>query len=362
MSNPSPKIVAVCPPLESTEPPRLYRSLASANRFLRSEAIFPLPGDLGAESRTQRAERREQRRRQREQAQHQIKLGKRPPFSFPTTYRNLGWNSVRISCLAEHAGQSVKRSIREFIGSELREPMIELTLEEQYERALQDRTGNYSCFLGPDWSYLEIETAATKVWLDRPSPAASDAAPVLLQFVTSLENILHKTHPHAPASAIADFWSSWQVHRHLMRFCRRYQDSKLALQLASDNAFISRELVERDRCLLLRWFTEFSYELRSIREYRKSSVPDRYEDALVGMFRLREKERVGFEPKDSHIYDSIPVDQSTFYEWKRGGRNSKKVTDQVRQRIEDFLENGQVNEEIVRRFSKRVAQSATISS
>jgi hypothetical protein len=355
---------AVCPPPDSNQLPRLYRSSATANRFLRSRLSGVLPTRLEPGVLNELRARVAERRKQRDEVERQIERGERTPFSYPPQllakrYRDCGWTLLPISSLSAHSGSSNVIRLEAFFATKTLDPLVGLTIEEELERALQNRYGTYSCFLSSDWLFCKIEAAVTELWLDHPYavPPDADASAILLQVIIMLDTVLRETYPNASAAALADFWSSWQVWKYIAKFCTRFRDSEIALRLAGGNSFLSRLELKNAQTLLCRWLTQFAFELRTrdgraelseVLGSKKSSqlAKPTQESVLVRRFQQREGKRLGIEPSEKEICRSIPVDESTYYEWKRGGNSSKKATANVRKRIQDFLKYRQIQKDL----------------
>ena len=176
-----------------------------------------------------------------------------------------------VSYLGEHSGPPAALSICKFLSPNLLDSVFELTCEEEFERGLKNRSGVFTCYLGSDWPFPEIEKAVTTLWLDRPFAAGNDGgiAPILIRFVFMIDDVVHKILPGLSATAIADFWTSWQLQNYVARFCDRLDRSETAAEIARIHPLGVPVETKHAQHLLYRWLSQFAYELReSESEYR----------------------------------------------------------------------------------------------
>ena len=176
-----------------------------------------------------------------------------------------------MSYLVEHSGSPAVLSIRNFLSANLLDPVLELTLEEEFERGLKNRSGVFTCYLGSDWRFPEIEKAVTTLWLDRPFAAGNDGglASILIRCVFLIDDVVHKILPGLCATAIADFWTSWQLQNYVARFCDRLARSETVAEIARIPPFAVPEEARDALRLMYRWLSQFASELReSESEYK----------------------------------------------------------------------------------------------
>ena len=145
--------------------------------------------------------------------------------------RGSGWRIVPVRGLNEHPGPPCRRSVEEVLKSlparrdRLRsesypEDQVPDDVSDlwdlQIEETLADET-----FLAPDWRFNEVSTRAS--WRQgHKSLDRGTVAEAISRVVLDLEGSMRGIHPNASAGAVADFWESWQVQRHLARILTRH--------------------------------------------------------------------------------------------------------------------------------------------
>lgn len=145
--------------------------------------------------------------------------------------RASGWRIVPVRSRNEHPGPPCRRSVEEILKSiparrdrlgsesypEDRVPdEVSDLWDLQIEEALADET-----FLAQDWRFDEISARAS--WRQgHKSLDRGTVAEAISRVVFDLEESMGGIHPNASAGAVADFWESWQVQRHLARVLRRH--------------------------------------------------------------------------------------------------------------------------------------------
>src|SRR5579872_4956464 len=130
-----------------------------------------------------------------------------------------------VKYLRDSTGQPTKISLREFwkiyeIDDGKRFDVRDL-IDQDLEDGAQGLSNDPQLSLGVDWNFVEIEKLANgrqghrfqglrmTSYLRMTAVAAYD-----------LDEGLHRVHPNVPASAVADFWKSYEVHRHLCQFVK----------------------------------------------------------------------------------------------------------------------------------------------
>ena len=166
---------AVCPRIErrgNTRTPRFFQSETAAKRFLNSEVQYPLEPEAEAtgltveEVRARRKQRKAELRKEREEAAHKIKIGELQPLAYPTALRRIrnrdqGWDDpVPIRRWADYSGPKCDRRVRDFLPIDAVGPLPAFNVDEEIERALEDRFGDYTCYLDDDCGFSEIERDA----------------------------------------------------------------------------------------------------------------------------------------------------------------------------------------------------------
>src|SRR6266849_6632056 len=240
---------AVCPGIgDSSKAPRLYDTKYGADRFLRSEAVFPARTEarLTGRSLTEIMRTRKERVTRRRKAEAEIKRGKLHPLSVPAdllpiTNRNQGWlGPVPVRSLSAYVGPTFTRGIQEFIPAE---PIpVSPSLDEEMSEVLHQCAPNFCCLLDTDWQFEQIEADADKRSGHRYSREMHASIPgIVARAALDVQRSLRRFHQSLPCSAVADFWRSWQVHHHIATFCDHLADSEVARLIAGD-AITARRL------------------------------------------------------------------------------------------------------------------------
>jgi hypothetical protein len=268
---------AVCPRIErnrATKDPKLFKSESAAERFLNSEVRFPLgpeaevPGLSIEQARARRTKRKAQLRKERAEAHERIRNGTlHTSWSYPSHLQKLlnrhqGWeNPVPVRPIADYTGAKCKRTLREFFPAEAVGLMPRLDVTEEIRRALQGRSGDYTCYLAPDWRFDAIEADAIKRGShEYAGRRHSSIAEIVLKAVHDLEAAFQKMHPDASATAVSDFWQSWQVQQHIAEFCCEVAESETGRTLAG-NHFEAVNQAHDVRVHLYRQLGAFAHEV-----------------------------------------------------------------------------------------------------
>jgi len=257
---------AVCPRIErngNIRTPKLFRSESAARLFLNSEVRFPLEpeaevaGATVEEVRARRAERKARLKQEREQVASRIKSGELHPLAYPhhlqpILNRHQGWQDlVPVRGVVDRPGPKCNRTMRDFLPVAAVGTMPEFNLEEEIERALEGRSADYTCYLDDDWRFDEIEADAwRRGGYEYSGRRHGGIAEIIVKAVHDLEAALLRVHSNVPCHAVADFWSSWQVQRHIAEFCSRLADSDTARLLAG-KALDATDQAERSRMLCI---------------------------------------------------------------------------------------------------------------
>ncbi len=229
---------AVCPRISrsgSTETPIFRKTKSLAMRFLNSEVA---PRKLAAEAKAaglSLTEFKAQRRGFLKVAAAKVKRGDLHPFDYPKhlepilNKHEIRQDPVPVSNLAQYTGAKCTRTLRDFLPAETVGPMPELNLDEEIDRVMEGRTGDYSCCLGADWLFDEIQTDASKrVGHELGARRGSSIAGIVVNATHDVEAAIQKLHPHASCTALADFWQSWQIQRYIADFYLRLVDYRMA--------------------------------------------------------------------------------------------------------------------------------------
>jgi pyrimidine deaminase RibD-like protein len=266
----------VCPRIErrgNTRTPRFFQSEAGAKRFLNSEVQYPLQPEADASGlsveavRTRRKDRKAEQRKERMEAAHKIKTGELHPLAYPTAFRRIrnrdqGWDDpVPIRRWADYSGAGCKRRLRDFLPIDAVGPLPAFNFDEELERALDGRFGDYTCYLDEDWGFNGIEADAwRRVGHEYSGRRHAGIGEIVVRAVHDLEGALERSHPAVPSAAVGDFWRSWQVQLHIADFCARLADSETARLLAGTGSDAADQ-AERARVHVYRQLAAFAHEL-----------------------------------------------------------------------------------------------------
>ena len=116
-----------------------------------------------------------------------------------------------------------------------------------------------------DWKFEDIEDDAwRRVGHQYEGRQHSSVGEVVVKAIHDLEAAFALVHPGATCEAVAAFWTSCQVHRHVSDFCARLAESETGRLLAG-SSFDAGEEAERARVHLCRQLVTFAHELSSCR-------------------------------------------------------------------------------------------------
>jgi hypothetical protein len=268
---------AVCPRLErsgSTRAPKLFATEAEAKKFLQSEitagSIEIEARDIGLtieQVRARRAERRAQSRKDRRAATEKVKRGEIRPSDYPHHLRPIrnedqGWQGpVPVVNITDYRGPKCNHTLRDFLPTEAVGQMPELKTDEEINRALEGRSADYTCCLGADWRFDELEANAWgRVGHQYQGRRYVSIGEIVVTAIHDLEAAFRMLHPDAPCRAVADFLRSWQVQQHISDFCSRLANSE-KVEIVTGNRFDGAKEVERARVNLYRQLAAYAHEL-----------------------------------------------------------------------------------------------------
>jgi hypothetical protein len=252
----------------------LFTTESAAKRFLKSEipsgrleVEAQVTGLTIAQVRARRAERKAQLRKDRKEAAEKIKRGELHPFDYPLHLQpihneNQGWQKpVPVSRAADYHGPKCNRTLRDFLPADAVGPMPALNIDEEIDRAFEGRSANYTCYLDADWRFDEIERdASRRVGHEYGGRRHGSIGGIVVKAIHDVEASFQKLHPNVPCAAVADFWRSWQIQRHIADFCSRLADSHTAQLLAGDWVEGAKE-AERARVHVYRQLAAFAHEV-----------------------------------------------------------------------------------------------------
>ena len=262
-------LFAVCPRVElseETEQPRVFSSELEANEFLDSEVQLPeLPPEREAAlSRSKLSEVLKKRalasklRDKREAAAKNSQRGN--PHLLAR--RNRGWRIVGVCNIADHSGPKCTANLRDSLPlNSVAVNMPPLAFDEEFDRAWDGRTADYTCFLAEDWRFATIAgDASQRLGHEYVGRRHSSVGEIVVQVAHDLEAAFQRLHPIVPCSAAADFWRSWQTQQHIAAFCCGLAKSDTARSIAG-GVFGGAEESERARVRVCRILAAFAHEL-----------------------------------------------------------------------------------------------------
>jgi hypothetical protein len=137
--------------------------------------------------------------------------------------RDQGWKYlVPVDWLGDQLGSSHSgRRFRDFLAPEDIGAEQNSDLEADLDDYSAGRAAQLSCDLGDDWQFSAIEAAASKLEGHSFRGRAIQSLPHQLALITwDLENALVQVHGQLSAAALAAFWTSWRLWRHVAEWAR----------------------------------------------------------------------------------------------------------------------------------------------
>jgi len=232
---------AVCPRPDdlhgmSVRVPKLFESESLARRFLNSRARRPWLKDLGSQERRERIRAWNEGRAE---ALRKWKADGRKPFGFPERFRIIrnkdqGWGDpVPIRSLL--LGTKSDRLFREFLSSTEIGVIAPEDISRLLRRVFSGTMPDYTCFLGSEWRFEEVEKDASKrVGHQFEGRKFQSIAEIVLKALYDLEIALLRIHPDLSATSASEFWTSWNIQRHMAEFTDNIKDSPTALALSRE--------------------------------------------------------------------------------------------------------------------------------
>jgi transcriptional regulator with XRE-family HTH domain len=268
---------AVCPRIErivSTRIPQLFPTESAGKRFLKSEISPGLPeaearatGLTIEQVRARRAERKAQLQKDRKAVAEKMKRGELRPSDYPHHLRPIrnedqGWQGpVPVIRITDYRGPGCNRTLRDFLPAEAVGSMPALKTDEEIDRVLEGRSADYSCYLNADSRFDELEADAwRRVGHEYSGRCYRNIGEIIVRAIHDVEAAFQKFHTDVTCAAVAAFWRSWQVRRHIAEFCSRLAKSDTARVLAG-NPFDAAEEAERARVHLCRQLAAFAHEV-----------------------------------------------------------------------------------------------------
>jgi len=224
-------------------------------------------------------------------------------------------------------------------------------LEEGLDRIFEGRHHAYFHLLADDWRFDAIEREAN----DLPGHEYEDRNHVgefIVSAIHDLEAAFRQFHPAAPAKQVADFWRSWQVHKHIAEFCLTPWVSEAAERLAQCNGAVhgdsARMRVESARLRICRRLVAFAHTIEQMADRSRATETQSPSSEIFAMTTeqlvtsrsvlLDEYKAATGIKSSAQIYGARKdhsMHKAQFYQWKNGGLSSDSVTAKA---FEAFLE------------------------
>jgi hypothetical protein len=167
---------------------------------------------------------------------------------------------VPVCSASDYSGPKCNRILRDFLPADAVGAMPALNVDEEIDRTLQGRSGDYTCYLDQDWRFDEIEAdARRRVGHEYGGRRHGSIGEIVVKGVHDVEAAFQKFHSNASCSAVADFWRSRQVQQHIADFCARLGESSTARTLAGNHLDAAEE-AERARVHIYRQLAAFAHE------------------------------------------------------------------------------------------------------
>ena len=137
------------------------------------------------------------------------------------------------------------------------------SLKEEIAEALEERSAEVRCLLAGDWGFDQIEAdAGRRSGHQYAREMHPTIAGIVARAVHDLERSLNRFRPALSCSAVADFWQSFQVRRHIANFCDELAKSEVANRIAGDHV-MARFCVGDARDYVLMKLATFAHEIQS---------------------------------------------------------------------------------------------------
>lgn len=86
-----------------------------------------------------------------------------------------------------------------------------------------------SCYLDEDWDFESLEVRAWRLeGHDYTNRCAASVPEVVFKAVCDFDSLISNPDCALPTSAAVRFWQSWQMHRHVARFCKELETSRIS--------------------------------------------------------------------------------------------------------------------------------------
>lgn len=178
--------------------------------------------------------------------------------------RDRGWGCpVPIYGLV--AGHRCGRLFRDFFPVDDLNPVEPEDLDAILQRVFSGSMPDYTCVLSKEWLFEEItEDAARRLGYEFDGRRHGSIAEIILKALHDLERSVLRYHPNASCEALAKFWTSWNLQRHLAELDERIQRSRVALLMSREpwrDTRAARELMNVQLAV-------YAHEIRPLKSLR----------------------------------------------------------------------------------------------
>jgi hypothetical protein len=102
---------------------------------------------------------------------------------------------------------------------------------------------NFTCYLDKDFRFDDIEADTwRRAGHEYAGRKLASTGEIVVKAVHDLEIAFQKLHPNASCRAVAAFWCSYQIQRHVTDFCARLAKSETAERLAGDSVAAAEQV------------------------------------------------------------------------------------------------------------------------
>ncbi len=219
--------------------PQLFESEIAARRFLNSEQTLRNEARETNSSIDDVRKRRQRRKQEGNEALVKLRRGELNPQNLPLSlysrlHKDEGWKGpIPVRYFADYSGLICDDTFRSFLPLERVGSMMSSPIEDALARVWEQRSLDPICYLGNDWRFAVIASEARKrVGHEYAGRRHSQVADIVVRAIYDIEDLLRRLHPRATCGAVADFWRSWQVQRHIADFCVSLGESETAMLVA----------------------------------------------------------------------------------------------------------------------------------
>jgi ribosome-binding protein aMBF1 (putative translation factor) len=250
--------------------------------------------------------------------------------------RDCGWlPPLPIRSPRDYQGPPTNMNVAEFVREVDAGENIALPLEYQLQQVLAGRSPSLTCVLGPAWKFDAIERDA---WLRRghqfEGRRAAGRVQELIRAVHDIEPALLSQHPVLPAEAVADFWTSWNISRHLADFCRQISEASGPQHIHETDLMEAIQFVERQLAAFAHEIRVGSRRTNTLTATVVTDTPRTCLGRNVKRFRLKK----GWSQRELAV--KFGADRKQIQRWENGSgiipRNKKMLAQALEVSVDDL--------------------------